>query len=416
MRHLFQGLWRRPDFLRLWTSQTASRFGYQISFLALPLLAALILNATPTQMGILIAVGSLPGLFFGILAGAWIDRYRRRPIMVAVDWGRALLLLVVPLAAALDVLRIELLYFVTFGIGLLTLFFDVAYRSLLPTLIDRTQIIEGNSKLEIGRSAADIAGPGAAGVLVHLVTAPLALLANSATFVISALLLQSIRTSEPVPKSTMHVESIWKDAGRGLGVVATNPVLRALAISSAVIGLFNALQEAVGLLYMTRQLDLSPGSLGLIFSVGSLGALIGATMAKHLSERIGLGPSIILGVLLVSVGDLILPLVGGSTLAVFLWLILSELVFVVGIMIYGIGQISIRQIIAPNHLQGRVNAVIHVAGISAIPVGALLGGILGEIMGLRSTLFVAVGGELLAVVILLFSWVRKLRNIPTGVL
>ena len=413
MRHLFQGLWRRQDFLRLWASQTASRFGYQISFLALPLLAALILNATPSQMGILVAVGSLPGLFLGILAGAWIDRCRRRPIMVAVDWGRAFLLLVVPLAAALDALRIELLYCVAFGIGLLSLFFDVAYRSILPTLIDRTQLIEGNSKLEIGRSAADIAGPGVAGVLVHLVTAPLALLANSATFVISALLLQSIRTTEPVPKSGKHVESIWRDAGKGLSVVATNPVLRALAISAAVIGLFNALQEAVGLLYMTRRLDLSPGSLGLIFSVGSIGVLIGAAMAKHVSERIGLGPSIILGVILVAIGDLILPLVGGSTLAIFLWLTLSELLFGVGITTYSIGQISIRQIIAPDHLQGRVNAVLHVVGISTVPVGALLGGILGEIMGLRFTLFLAVGGELLTVVILLFSWVRKLRNIPT---
>lgn len=195
------GLWRSRDFLRLWAAQTLSRFGSQITFLALPLAAVLVLDATPMQVGILTAAGGLPALVIGPLVGAWVDRRHRRPVLIAADWGRAALLLAVPTMAVLDVLRIEFLYLLAFGLGAMGLFFDVAYRSFLPVLAGRARIVEANSKLEVSRSAAEIAGPAAGGALVQLVTAPIALMADSITFLASALLLHGVRTPSPSPRT-----------------------------------------------------------------------------------------------------------------------------------------------------------------------------------------------------------------------
>ena len=415
MRFRPSGLCRHHNFLKLWSSHTVSQFGYQISFLAVPLLAVLVLDATPLQMGVLIAVGGLPTLFIGLLAGAWIDRRRRRPVLIAANWSRAVLLLVIPITAWLGVLRIELLYLVMFGLGNLGLLFDVAHRSFLPSLVERNRIIEANSNLELGRSASEVAGPGVAGVLVQLVSAQVAILVNAVTFLISAILLQSIKINEAEPVRSGQERAIWKDAGEGLKSVVNNPILRTLAISAGIIGLFNAMQEAVWILYIVRQLGLSPSVLGLIFSIGSIGLLLGAAMGQRTAKRIGLGPSIIIGVLLVAIGDLIIPLATGPALVLVVLLAMAQFLFGIGVTTYNIGQVSVRQLMTPDHLQGRVNATMRVVTIATMPVGALIGGYLGEPIGLRPTLFIGVAGEMLAAIFLLLSPLRSLqRTPPTG--
>ena len=411
MHFRFTGLWRHSDFRKLWAGQTVSVFGSQITFLALPLTAVLVLDATPAQMGFLTAVGGLPALLTGLLAGAWIDRRHRRPIMIAADWGRAALLLVVPIAHALGVLHIGLLYVVSFGLGTFGLFFSIAYRSLLPSLVGREQIVEANSKLELSRSGGEVAAPGIGGLLVQIATAPIALLIDAFTFVVSALLLQSMRTPEPERAPPEQRESLWKEAGEGLRVVVRNPVLRGLAGCAGTISLFSTLLETVALLYMTHQLDLNPGLIGLIFTVGGGGLVVGALLAERVTRWIGLGPALIGGVMLIAAADLVLPVASGPLVAIVVLLAIGHFLFGVGLIYFNIGQVSLRQVITPDRLQGRMNATMTVVLVGTVPIGAILGGALGETIGLRPTLFVAVAGELLAVSWLLLSPVRSLHEL-----
>jgi MFS family permease len=406
------GLWRYADFMKLWAGQTISLVGSGITFLALPLTAVLVLEATPTQMGILTAMGALPSLLVGLLAGAWVDRRRRRPILIATDVGRAILLLFIPLAAILGTLRIEHLYMIVFLVSTLGLFFNVAYRSFLPSLVDRKQLVEGNSKLEISRSAAEIIGPGLAGGLVQLVTAPIAIIVDALSFLASGLLLGLIRTPEPPPKPSEPQQNIWHEVIEGLRLVINDQYLRAIAGCIGTISLFNTVLETVFILYLTHKLRIGSGLLGLIFASGGVGFLIGALLPGKVARCFGLGPAIIGGILLAVLSDLLTPLAGGPIIVVIAILTTSQFLFGLGLTIYNVGQVSLRQAVTPDHLQGRMNATMHVVTMCLVPVGGLLGGALGEIIGLRPTLFVAVTGEILAVAWLLFSPLRSLRE-PT---
>ena len=240
MRFRLTGLWRHPDFVKLWTGQTISLIGSQVTFLALPLTAVLVLNATPAQMGFLTAAGAIPSLLVGLFAGVWVDRHRRRPILIAADLGRAALLLLIPVAALLGVLRIEYLYIVAFLVGTLGLFFEVAHHSFLPSLVGREQLVEGNSKLEISDSVAEIVGPGLAGGLVQLVTAPIAIAVDAISFLISALFLGLIRTPEPAPKPPDEQQNIFGEVVEGLALVSGNALLRAIAGGMSTVHLFNS--------------------------------------------------------------------------------------------------------------------------------------------------------------------------------
>jgi MFS family permease len=389
MRIQFTGLWRHPDFMKLWTGQTISLIGSQVTFLALPLTAVLVLNATPTQMGILTAAGAIPSLLVGLFAGVWVDRHRRQPILIAADLGRAALLLLIPIAALQGLLRIEYLYIVAFLVGTLGLFFEVAHHSFLPSLVGREQLVEGNSKLEISDSVAEIVGPGLAGGLVQLVTAPIAIAVDAISFLISALFLGLIRTPEPAPKPTDERQNVFMQVGKGLGLVSGNALLRAIAGSMSTVHLFNAVLEAVFVLYLTRELGIGPGMLGL-------------------------GSSIIGGLLLVGLSDLLIPLLSGSVAVVvkILVLIAAQFFFGLGLTIFNIGQVSVRQTVTPDHLQGRMNATMGFIAAGSVPLGGLLGGGLGEMVGLRPTLALAALGEMLAVLWLILSPMRSLYEQP----
>ena len=414
MRLRFTGLWRHADFVKLWTGQTISLFGSQITFLALPLTAVLVLNATPAQMGFLTAAWALPSLLVGLLVGVWVDHYRRRPILIAADLGRAASLITIPIAAALGVLRIEYLYIVVLLAGTFGLFFDVAHRSFLPSLVKREQLIEGNSKLEMSRSVAEIVGPGVAGGLVQLVTAPIAIAVDAISFLMSALFLGLIRTPEPTPKPSDQQQNIWGEIGEGLGLVSGNGLLRAIAGCIGTVNLFNSVLETVFVLYVTRELGIEPGFLGLIFAGGSVGFLIGTLLPGWVARRFGLGSGIIGGLLLVGLSDLLIPLVDESmaVVAITIALATAQFFFGLGFVIFNTGQVSLRQAITPDRLQGRMNATLSFIAGAAVPLGGLLGGVLGETIGLRPTLLLAALGEILAALWLLFSPVRSLREQP----
>lgn len=403
-----KGLWLNPAFMRLWVGRTVSRLGTEISFLALPLTAVIFLDATSVQMGILAALGSAPALFLGMGVGVWIDRKDKRSVMVVSSYIRALLMITVPLAAALHVLCIEYLYAVALGVGLMSSFFQVANRSILPSLVPRDRLVEANSRLAIGSSAAQVAGPGVAGVLVQLLTAPIALIVDAATFVVSGLAIRSIRTAEPEAEGRPAGRTLVREAREGLVAIGRSGVLLAIAVGVGGLAVFNAMFEAVWLLYVNRTLGLEPFTLGFMFSVGGAGFVLGAVFAARLIRWLGIGRAMIVGVLMVGASDLATPLAGGPVIAVFTTLASAAFAFGVGVTLYSVAQESIRQASTPLRLQGRMNGVMNALEVGLAPVGALIGGVLGQTLGLRPTLFLAAGGELLMVVWLLFTPIRSL--------
>ncbi len=292
MRAWAGGLWARPDFLKLWAGQTVSQVGSQVTALALPLLAVT-LGATPTQMGALIAIETVPFLALSLLAGMWIDRLRRRPILIATDLGRAALLASLPVAALLGRLGLPQIYLVAVGVGTLTVFFDLAYQAYLPVLVGRAHLVEGNSKLELSRAAAQIAGPGLAGVLVQLLAAPRTIALDALSFLLSACCLRAIEAPEAVPVAARRGGRA--EIGEGLRFVLGEPYLRAIVGCSATLNGFAFLQAAVYLLRATRELALPPGAIGLVSAAGGVGALVGAFASPHLVRRYGLGRTLIAG-------------------------------------------------------------------------------------------------------------------------
>jgi MFS family permease len=412
----FRGLWRHPDFVKLWAGQTISQFGSSISQLAIPLTAALVLNASPFQMGLLSAFEFAPFLLLSLFAGVWVDRLRRRPILIAADLGRTVLLGSIPVAALLGTLHIEQLYLVGLLTGVLTVCFDVAYQAYLPALVSRDHLIEGNSKLEVSHSVAQIAGPGIAGALVQLVTAPVAVAVDAASFLASVVSLAFIRTPEPAPeRHPQGASSIWTELREGLAVVLGNPLLRSIAGCTATSNLFGNALQAIYVLYVTRELGIGPALLGLIFAVGGPGALLGSLFAGRLANRFGLGTTIIGSMIVGDLAMLLVPLARGPAVVVLGMLMLASFVGGLTNPVYNINQVSLRQAITPDRLQGRMNASVRFLVWGTIPIGALMGGALGEALGLWPTIMAMAVCSMLAPLWVLFSPVRVLRTQPAPV-
>jgi MFS family permease len=363
---------------------------------------------------VLTAVGALPSLLVGLHAGALVDRHRRRPILIGGDLGRAAVLAVIPIAWALDLLSMSLLYAVALLSGLLTLFFDLAYQAFLPVVVPRERLVEGNAKLELSRTAAEIAGPGLAGGLLQFLAAPVAILLDACSFVGSGLLIAWIRVTEPAPARAGRARRIGTEIREGLAIVVGDRRLRALAGGSALIGFFNAALEAVFVLYVARQLGVGPALLGAIFAVGSAGFLVGSLLPERVARRIGLGPATAAGVALAALSDLLVPLADGSRWAVVPLLTAAQFLFGLGLTVFSVNQASLRQAIVPDRLRGRASATFRVLGGAMVPLGALIGGLLGEVIGLRATLALAAFGELLAALWLWRSPLRLLRDLPSG--
>ena len=405
-------LWRHPDFLKLWTGETISLLGSQITFLALPLTAVTVLDATPFEMGLLGAVEFAPFLLLSLVAGVWADRLPRRPILMVANVGRAILLSIIPLLALNQGLTMNSLYIIAFGVGVLTVFFDVAYQSYLPVLVAREQLVEGNSKLEGSRSVAEIAGPALAGGLVQTFTAPIAIAVDAISFLGSAFFLGLIRRKEEVRKQAEMWKPIWTEIREGLDVVFHSPILRSIAGCTATNNFFSNVRFAVLTIYVVRELGVEPGLLGIIFAVGSVGALIGAFWGSAIARRWGVGPTLIGAILVGSIGALALPAAQGPFVFAVAMLILGWFVPSLANPVYNITQVSLRQAITPHHLQGRMNASMRFIVWGTIPLGSLIGGVLGEVIGIHTTLLVGAIGGLLAVTWVFFSPVRRLMHAP----
>ena len=410
----FTGLWRHREFRKLWAGQAISAVGHRMVFLALPLTAIVVLDASPAQMGVIIALGGLPALVAGAFVGVWVDRHKRRPILIATDWARVLLILSIPIAHQLDALTIGHIYVVAAGLGTLSLFFEVAYRSFLPSLVSRGQLVEGNSKLQVARSGAEVAGPGIAGGLVQAITAPFAVGIGAGAFMLSAIFLQLIRGDEAEPEAPSKPERALVSLREGVRFVWGSRLLIGIAGALGTASLFNAAHETIDILYMVRRLDLNPGAIGAIFAVGGLGLVAGAAAANRLYGRVGVGPAMIFGLLVLAASDVVLPLIGGPTVVVVAALMIASVFFGLGLVLFDIGQVSLRQGVTPDRLLGRMNAVMAVMRRGAIPAGAVVGAALAEIIGLRAALIVAVIGEASAVGWLLYSRLWSVREMPAA--
>ena len=407
------GLWRHGDFLKLWSAETVSQFGTQISLLALPLVAILVLDASTFEVALLGVIDFLPFILFTLPAGVWVDRMRRRPILIAGDFARAALLASIPVAYVADVLTLYQLFAVGFLFGTATVFFDVAYMSYLPSLVERDQIIEGNSKLEISRSAALVTGPGVAGGLIELLTAPYAVLVDAVSFVGSGLFLLRIRTEEPpvAAPADGRTTSLKTEFTEGLRFVLGNPNLRAQAGCTGTSNFFSNVSFAVVLVYLVRELELSAAVIGFAFSLGGVGSLVAAFSAIRLSQRFGIGPTTIATGFLWGPSTLLIAAapVGNAAIP---FLAASVLVGGFSIVVYNIIQVSYRQAICPPRLQGRMNSVMRFIVWGTIPIGALVGGVLGTWVGLRETIVIGGIGGSLSILFIVFSPQRHLREMP----
>ncbi len=407
------GLWQHAEFKKLWAGQAVSLISSQFMYIAMLVTAVDVLDATPFQMGIVTAMQGVPALF-GLFIGSWTDRRRRLPIIVGVDLGRAALLLILPIAYLLDVLTIELVYFVAFGIATMGTVFQIAYRSLLPSVVQRDELLEANSKLEIANSGSVAIGSGLGGAIVQFVIAPIAVVFSSSLFLISAVFYSRMKVDEEGVTA-----SVFSDAnssgGRireGLHFVRTSKSLVGMALSGANLSIFIGMFSAVNVIYFIKHLELELALIGIVFAFGSVGLVSGSIVCSRYTTRIGVGRLMTLGLLLAGLGWLALPLAAGSLLTIIPVLVLGAIALEAGVVIYSVQQVTLRQAMTPVRLQGRMHSIFLVVSRGAVPLGALTGGFLGEEIGVRNTLFVAGFGVGLSALWVLMFGIWRVRTLP----
>ena len=407
-----QSIWRNDAFRKFWLGRTISMFGSQISTLALPLLASLTIGATTGQMAGLWGIQFLPHFLIGLFAGAWIDRLPRRPVLIAADLGRAALLLILPIAGIAGMLRMEVLYAVAILVNVLSVFADAADNAYLPAIVPTAQLIDANVKLSTSVSVARVAGSGLAGLLIDLLWASGAIAVDALSFVVSAAALTLIRTREPAPDVPAERRSIWADIGEGLRTFYGNRTLRTFLAMTMTYDLFWNTLFAVYFVYVTRELGLPATAIGIIFAVGSGGALLGALLTDRITRRVGIGPAII--------GTQVVLGAAVPLIALPLWLpalalpILVTAEFILGFMycISYISRASVIQTIVPNRLRARVSASGTFVSLGIVLVGALLGGVLGEYVGVPAAIVIGAFGGFPSFLWVLFSPVRTMRTLP----
>jgi|SRR5271157_429294 len=403
-----KGLWQHADFMKLWTGQTISVFGSMVGGTAMTFVAILVLKATPFQMGLLNTLELLPAFLIGLVAGAWIDRLHRRPFLIAADFGRALVLSIIPAAALLGRLTIIQVYGVAVIVSILTFFFDVAYQSFLPVLVSKNELVEGNSKLSASAAVAEFGGFSLGGWLVQLLTAPFAILIDAGSFMISAVLVGLIRTREAeiIPEETPNLRS---EIVNGLREVWQQPVLRACAVVILIHVISNSVYGALVVLYMSRGLGFQPGVLGMTWAVGGISSFLGAALAPRMAGRLGIGRAMSIGLLIYGIAGLFIPLAVGATWVSVVLMVLAQL----GdgfYIVYEINLVSLRQAITPERLLGRVNATMQFIVMGGGLVGSLLGGWMGEVVGVRLVLLIGAAGTLLGAAYLAISPVREITS------
>ena len=402
-------LHRQPLFLRFWTAQTVSVFGDQVSALAIPLTAILVLDASSFEVGVLTAMAWLPHLVFALPAGVWIDaRPHRRRMMIAADLLRAAALATLPIAYWLGGLTIWQLFAVTFAVGALTVCFDLANVSFVIALVQRAQFVEAQGKMMTTRSLSYIAGPSVAGFLVQTFGAPVALLADAGSFIFSAFALRGLNVQEPEVKRPETTS--WQRLREGFHELFGDALLRGSLLCTSTINFFNFFLAAIFVLFASRELGLSAGTIGVVLGTAAVGALVGAVIAPRVGRTIGIGRAVVVGAILFPAPLALFPLAYGSHATVIAMLLVGEFLASIGVMIFDVNQNAVLALAAPEALRTRIFGAYRFVNYGTRPVGALLGGILGGAIGLRETLWISVIGSSLGVLFLLFSPMPRLRE------
>ncbi|MEO8230461.1 MAG: MFS transporter [Chloroflexota bacterium] len=407
-------VWRNVDFVRLWMAGTISVFGSLVTHTALPFAAILTLGAGPIEIAVLRSLQLLPGLVLGLFAGAWVDRLRRRPIMIVADVGRAALLGSIPVAAVFGVLGMGQLYLVTFLAAGLTTFFDVADRAYLPTVVHGDQIVPANSALTASASVAEFSAFGVTGFLIQLFSAPLAIAVDAVSFLVSALFLGSIRRPEaPRPPASAR-EPVLHEIHEGLRIIARSPILRALAGAGAASHVLWGVFGTSYLLFATAYVGLGPAAIGVIAALGGAGSFIGAVLAGRSERRLGVGRTIVVGMVGFAIGSAFLQLAPEGALVLGAGcLIVQQLVGDSAVTLFEVTQVSLTQSVTEDRLLGRVGGSIRFFEDVFQLAGTIAGGVIAELLGLRASMAFGVLGAIVAVAFLWFSPIPGIRTMPT---
>jgi Na+/melibiose symporter-like transporter len=406
-------IWGNRDFVRLWSAGTISVFGSLITRTALPFAAIILLGAGPLEIAGLRSLELVAALVVGLVAGAWVDRLRRRPIMIVADLGRALLLGSIPVAAVAGVLGVGQLFVVAFLAAILTTFFDLADRSYLPSLVDKRQLVAANGALTASASAAEFSAFGISGFLIQLFSAPAAIAVDAVSFVLSAGFIGTIRRPEPPRPPTADREPVLREIREGLGLVARSPVLRAIAGASAAAHVLWGVFGTAYLLFATREVGLGPAAIGVIAGLGGAGSLVGALLAERTARRLGLGRTLLLGMIGFTVGSAFVPLAPAGAVALgAACLIAQQLVADGAGTIYDVVEISLRQSIVEDRLIGRVNGTIRFFTVLFQLAATIAGGLIAQSLGLRTAMAVGVLGGVVAIACIWFSPIRTMTAVP----
>jgi predicted MFS family arabinose efflux permease len=406
-------VWRERDFARLWAATTVSMLGSFVTRTALPLAAILVLGAGAGEVAILRGAELVAGLTVGLVAGAWVDRLRRRPILVWADLGRAALLGSIPIAFALDALTLAQLVIVAFGAAILTTFFDTADRAFLPSVIGRERLVEANATLTGSSSAAEFVGFGAGGWLIQLLTAPFAIAIDAASFVLSALLIRGIRAAEPPPQPAADRQRVVDEIREGLRLTLRDPILRPLALADAAVAGFWGVFGAVYLVFAI-EVGFSPGVIGLVAAVGGLSSLAGATIAGRAVRRLGVARFFIGAMVLVTIGNAFIALTPDAAFLGLTCLLVQQLLSDSSLTAFDVVAVSIRQATVEDRSLGRVGASFHVLAMAAMLLGTVAGGLVAELVSVRAALVIGALGGIVAIVILWFSAIRRMHDVPAG--
>lgn len=406
-------IWRNGAFVRVWAASSISYFGSFITRTALPLAAIYALGAGPLEISAIRSVELVAWLVVGLVAGVWVDRLRRRPIMIGADLGRAVLLASIPVAAVAGLLGMPQLLVVAFFAAILTPFFDTASTAYLPTVIERARLVAANSALSASMSVSEFAGFSAGGFLIQLFSAPFAIAIDAATFVVSAVLLATIRRPEPARPPIAEREPLLREIREGLGVVLGSPVLRAMGLAHAANHVLWGIFGTTYLLYAVRDLGLGPAAIGLIAGLGGAGAFVGAAGAERIAKRLGVGRSMLVGLVGFTLGSALIPLAPSGAVMIAASMLVIQQLFGDGAgILYDIMETSVTQSIVDGRILGRVNATIQTFTTVTALVGAILGGVIAEAWGLRAALVVGVVGGATSILFIWFSPVRSMRGTP----
>ena len=414
MRNPFDSpLWQNSAFVRMWSAATISIFGSLITRMALPFVAILVLGAGAFEVALVRSIDLLAALLFGLIVGAWVDRLRRRPVMIWADLGRAVLLVTIPIAAIGGWLTLAQLLLVSFTVAILSTFFDAADNAYLPSIVRRDELVRANGALAASGSAAEFTAFGISGFLVQVLSAPLAIFLDAISFIVSALLLGSIRRPEPPPPPKADREPVLREIREGLAIIARDPIIRAFTLASMAMATLWGVFGAIWILFAVEDLGLGAAAIGVIAGFGGLSSLVGATIAERVTRRLGVGRAAIASMLVATVGFALIPLAPASIpILAFGFLVGQQLIGDGAVTLYDIAETSVRQARVQDRALGRVAATVQVGSVGAQLAAALAAGLLAEVIGLRATAFLAPIGTLVAAGILVASPVRQLRDLP----